>query len=246
MRSRVFCLAIVVAGCIALAVSLKAQKRSEEGASGNRHTPVVRRSVGDCYRLPDMAWHTVRMFWYTPRKKLYIVAWEFCSDDIGGQRIRVSDEQLKTTVLEYRDDEILRAETVDLLGNNVPQLLVITGSAGTSDAIHWHVISESNGKLQEWRTPSYDAEAEKLLRTDEDFCCKDWNFHLETKDVTLARGIYRKGEANCCPSRGGVLVRLSPIDYGFKLERIERISKSECDRWRSLPFCLHCILTGGP
>ena len=95
----------------------------------------------------------------------------------------------------------LRVEKLDLLDNHAPQLLVLTASAGTGDDIDWHVISESNGALVEWKPQDYEGPAEKLLRSDEDFCCKDWNFHIQGNEIVLARGIYRKGEANCCPSR---------------------------------------------
>ena len=130
---------------------------------------------------------------------------------------------------------------LDLLGNHVPQVLVLTMAGGTGDDIDWHVISESNGTLKEWEPPDYDGPTEKLLRSDEDFCCKDWNFHMQGNEIVLARGIYKKGDGNCCPSRGGVVVHLRPADNAFKLVSAARISKPEYDRWPGT-FCLNCKL----
>ncbi|GEM_PF-4327130 len=172
-----------------------------------------------------------------------MVLWEFCADGIGGQRVRVTDDTLKKSLVEYRDDEILRVEKIDLLGNQAYELLVLTGSAGTADTITWHLLSEVDGELREWKYPDYDVPANKLLRADEDFCCKDWGFHLRANSILLSRGTYRKGEANCCPSRGGVLVELSPVRNALKLTKIQRVSKAEYYRLRTLPFCWHCVLS---
>ncbi|MGH9563161.1 MAG: hypothetical protein ACRD3S_17040, partial [Terracidiphilus sp.] len=108
--------------------------------------------------------------------------------------------------------------------------------------IQWHVIGESKDVLQEWKSPDYDAAAEKLLRPGENFCCKDWNFHLQGNEIILPRGIYGRNDGNCCPSRGGVLVRLQPVDDGFKLESALRISKPEYHRWSWEAFCRNCKL----
>ena len=93
------------------------------------------------------------------------------------------------------------------------------------------------GRLQERKPPNYDLLAEKRLRADEDFCCKGWNFHLQGSGISLARGIYHKGEGNCCPSRRGVLVKLEPSQKGLTVAAVERISPSEYDRWN---HC-HCV-----
>ena len=93
--------------------------------------------------------------------------------------------------------------------------------------------------------PDYDALSKKLLKVDEDFCCKEWNLHLRGKNVVLARGIYHKDEdGNCCPSRGGVLVWLQPVQVGFKVVRVQRISGAEYDRASREAFCLECTLVG--
>ena len=219
-------------------------------ARGHRHTVLnASQAAGssqftvDCDQAPDSRWNTVRSSSYIPAKTLYGVEWQFCSDDVQGHRVRVTDDNLKTVFFQYRDDQILRVETLDLLGLHDSELLVMTGSAGTDDRESWHIIGQSNGKLIEWKMPNYDAPAVKLLRPDEDFCCKEWNFHLKGSDIFLARGIYHKGEGNCCPSRGGVLARLKPSQGAFALADIERISKSQYDYWKFQPFCLKCALT---
>jgi hypothetical protein len=203
-------------------------------------------STLDCDHATDNRWQTVRLSSYMPVKMLYYVAWQFCSGNIDGQRVRVMDSNFSTIFFEYGDDEILRVENLDLLGDHIPELLVMTGSAGTDDRTTWHIISEVNGKLYGWEPANYNAAAKKLLGPDEDFCCKDWNFHLQGSHIFLARGIYHKGDGNCCPSRGGVVVRLAPTRGAFKLKNTQRVGKSEYEHWRSAPFCIHCALASTP
>jgi len=197
----------------------------------------------ECDHAPDGDWRTARLDWYMPRRTLYNVEWQICS--VEDQRVRVTDSNFSTTFFSYSDDQIYRVEELALLGDDqMPELLVVTGGAGTDDRITWHIIDEANdGTLREWKTPDYDAAAERLLGPGEDFCCKSWDFHLQGNDIVLARGIYDKGvDPNCCPSRGGVLVRLEPVRGALELANTQRIGKSEYDHWRSQPFCLHCAL----
>jgi hypothetical protein len=197
-----------------------------------------------CDQADDNRWETVRTLWYVPTKRRYTVDWQMCAGDIDERRVRVTDGN--SVLFHYSDDEIVRVETLNMLGGRDTELLVMTQSAGTDDRVSWHIIAESNGRLVEWKPPNYDAPAEKLLRPDEDFCCKSWNFHLQSGNIVLARGIYHKGEGNCCPSRGGVLVSLKPAQDKFALTKIQRISKPEYYRRRSQPFCLRCILSSVP
>jgi hypothetical protein len=201
-----------------------------------------RSPLSGCEHASQSDWHAVRSLFYVPIKALYIVDWEICTGDPTLERVRITDADSKKIFFQFENDEVVRVEQLDLLDNHVPQLLALTTSAGTGDDIDWHVIGESNGVLKEWKPPDYDGPAEKLLRADEDFCCKDWNFHLEENEIVLARGIYKKGEGNCCPTRGGVLVRLQPADGGFKLVSVVRISKHEYEIWRDSYFCLSCKL----
>jgi hypothetical protein len=195
--------------------------------------------------VPDNHWYAVQTLGYQPARTLYTVVWELCPADIERRRVRVMDANFNKVFYEYEDDAILRIEKVELLGDHVPQLLIVTGFSGTNDQIDWHILSEVNGQLYEWTWPDYNGPAEKLLRADEDFCCKEWNFHLRGQDIVLAEGIYHKDEdGNCCPSRGGVLVRLRPIQEKLKLVSVQRISRPEYYRWRSQPFCSQCTLAG--
>ena len=198
--------------------------------------------VSGCEHAPQGDWHGVRSFFFEPVKTLYIVDWEICAGEPPLGRVRITDADSKKIFFQFENDEVVRVERLDLLDNHVPQLLALTMSSGTDDEIDWHIIGESNGALKEWKPPDYDGQAEKLLRADEDFCCKDWNFHLQGNEIVLARGIYQKGEGNCCPGRGGVLVRLQPADDGFKLVSVVRISKPEYEIWRDSYFCLNCKL----
>jgi hypothetical protein len=195
--------------------------------------------------VPDDHWKIIQTLGYQSVKTLYTAVWEFCPADLERRRVRVVDANFQKVFYEYEDDEILRVEKVELSGDHVPQLLIVTGSSGTNDRIDWHVLSEVNGQLYEWTWPDYNAPADNLLRADENFCCKAWNFHLRGHDIFLAEGIYHKDEdGNCCPSRGGVLVRLKPIQGKFKLASVQRITSPEYYRWRSQPFCSQCTLTG--
>ncbi len=195
-----------------------------------------------CDHAPERDWYTVRGFFYQPGKTLYNADWEYCPDDPSQQRVRITDANYQKVFFQYVNDEVLRLEMLDLAGNHIPQLLVLTGAAGTGEDIDWHVIGESNGTLMEWKVPNYDGPAEKLLRRDEDFCCKDWNFHLQGNEILLAEGIYRENDGNCCPSAGGVLVRLRPTQNAFELVSVVRISKPEYYRWRDKGFCINCSL----
>lgn len=79
---------------------------------------------------------------------------QHCADDIEGRRVRVLDANFLNVIHEYEDDEILLVEKVELLGDHVPQLLVVTGSSGTDDRSDWHVLSEVNDQLHEWTCPT--------------------------------------------------------------------------------------------
>ena len=242
---------LIFTACTAFTIGWHIEyRRSRSRATGVPGHPIGNaqstQAASECGTdVPDDHWHTVQTVDYQPVQTLYMVVWEHCTGDIEGRRVRVMDANLLNLFYEYKDDEILRVEQVELLGDHIPQLLIVTGSAGTNDRIDCHVLSEVNDQLHEWKWPGYDARAERLLRADESFCCKEWNFHLRGHDIVLARGIYRKNEdGNCCPSRGGALVWLKPSQDRFKLVSVQRISRPECYRWRSQPFCSQCTLTG--
>jgi hypothetical protein len=213
------------------------RKNTKAASSSNSRAPHV-----DCNHASESDWYTVRGFFYEPSKTLYNADWQYCPGEPAEQRVRITDANFQKVFFHYEDDQVLRLEMLDLLGNHVPQVLVLTMAGGTGDYIGWHVISESNSALEEWKLPDYDRPAEKLLGPDEDFGFKDWNFHMQGNEILLARGVYKKGEGNCCPSRGGVLVRLRPTQNAFKLVGAVRINKPQYYRWRDQPFCLNCRL----
>lgn len=195
----------------------------------------------DCLQASDAYWGHVQVFDYAPVHTTYIVLVEYCAGD-PISRVRVMAADFKTVLFHYEDAQVLHVEQVDLSSDHIPELFVMTGSSGTNDSTPWHVIGESNGKLHEWSSPDYDAATAKLLGEDEDLCCKEWNFHLKGSDVFLARGIYHKGDPNCCPTRGGALIHLKPVQDRFDLASAERISKKEYDLWAHAPFCDQCVL----
>src|SRR5579863_1730220 len=102
----------------------------------------------DCEHAPQSDWHTVRALFYEPANTHYNVSWEICEGDPAEQRVRVTDADFKRVFFQFEDDEVGRVEKLDLLGDHIPQLLVLTLSAGTGDDIQWHVICESRGMLQ--------------------------------------------------------------------------------------------------
>lgn len=196
----------------------------------------------NCGHASNDEWYTVHVFNYPPSKSLYYAEWQFCPGEPTEQRVRITDANFQKVFFHYDNDEVLRLEMLDLVGDHVPQLLVLTIANGTGDYIDWHVISESKGALTEWKLPNYDSPSEKVLGADEDFGYKDWNFHMQGNEILLARGIYKKGEGNCCPSRGGVLVRLRPTQNAFEIVSVARLSEPEYYRWRDQKFCMNCSL----
>lgn len=242
---------LILAACTAIAVGLhiefkRVRSKPDAGSSPPTDNSQAAQAPLRCdAKGPNAQWFPFQTLDYQPAKTLYIADWQLCVTDLPDQRVRIMDANFKKVFYEYKDDQILRVEKVELQGGSAPQLLIVTASSGTDDRVSWHVLSGIKGQLQEWVWPGYEALAEKLLRADEDFCCKEWNLHLHDRDIALARGIYLKDEdGNCCPSRGGVLVRLKPVQDGFKLVSVQRISRQEYESWRSQPFCSHCTLIG--
>lgn len=247
MNHRLWVGIVILGACAGLAAGwLIEHRRIQKIRVGPPSPPIdAAQSALDCDHAPEHRWQTIRTFNYSPVKTDYIVDWQFCSGDIGGQRVRVTDANFQKVFYRYDDDEILRVENVELLNSHIPQLLIVTGSAGTDDREDWHILNEVNGQLREWTWPDYNSPAERLLRYDEDSCCKEWNFHLSGHDIILAEAIYHKDyDGNCCPSRGGVLARLEPVQNGLRLASVQRISRREYYHWRSQPFCFQCTLNG--
>ena len=234
---------LIIAGVIAgFAVGHLGEWKHYQNAAGVSTKKASFSSV-DCSHALDDQWYDAKIFDYHPSKTIYTVESQVCPSDIQvGHRVRVTDAGIKTVFFVYDDDAVLRVENAFMLGPNIPQLLVVTASSGTNDREDWHIISEKKGQLFEWTWPNYDAPAHKLLRPGEDFCCKEWNFHLLGNDVYLARGIYSSGEGNCCPSRGGVLIHLKPAEGSFRIASVGRISKDAYYHWRDQPLCTACTL----
>src|SRR5690348_11341362 len=53
------------------------------------------KTFADCDQAADDSWKSVRLFGYMPFKTLYEIPWEFCSPDLGGQRVRVMASDFK-------------------------------------------------------------------------------------------------------------------------------------------------------
>ena len=113
--------------------------------------------------LPKIAGTWCSCWRIAPVKTSYMVEFQVCLADIDGRRVRVEDAGFEKVFYQYEDDQIFRVENVDLLGNHVPQLLVVTGSSGTNDRVTLHVIGEVNGQLREWTWPAYDTSSGEAI-----------------------------------------------------------------------------------
>ena len=250
MKRSLWIASFILTACVAFAIGWRIERVRTKNRENVSSPPPVGKTqseeIAGCNDdAPEDRWRAVRTFEFSPIKTSYMVDWQSCSSDLMGARVRVLDIDVKKVLFEYKDDVIVRTEMVELLEKRELQLLIVTESAGTNDRFDWHVLSEVDDHLKEWSWPDYDAPAEKLLRADEGFCCKEWNLHLQGKKIVLARGIYHKDvDGNCCPSRGGILVWLKPVQEGFRVESVRRISKQEYERRNREPFCAQCTLVG--
>lgn len=208
---------------------LASQRLQKSSAAGQPFFADAHGAILDCNHASDDQFRTISNYFYDPGKKTYPVEWQVCLGELQRHRVRVIDPP-DTVLFQYTDDSVDKIDTVDLLADHKPELFILTGSLGTADTTTWHIIDESNGKLREWKWPDYDIPAEKLLRSDEDFCCKSWGLNLEARGISLVRPVFRKGDANCCPSRGGIIVHLKPTRGAFVLLGISRLTKSQYDR----------------
>ena len=235
---RVKIVTVIALSAIVVSVGHVSRRQSRNNAALSRaHS---NEAPTDCKQIDN--WHYLRISTYAPVKTTYMVISEVCPSSDDTLRVRITDPSFETVLFEYVDDSIVRTEQLDLLGDRAPQLLVVTASAGTGDEVEWHLLSESDGKLREWKWPELDSLGVNLLRKDEDFCCKEWRFHLRHSDVFLVRGIYRTGEGNGCPSRGGVLAKMRLTKGEIKVASVVRISKPEFEKWTWKPFCSGCPL----
>jgi len=126
-------------------------------------------------------------------------------------------------------------EQFDVLGlgsDGSQQLLVVEGSSGTGDYIKWCVLGWTGKGLACWPHPDVEAAGNGLLKSDEDFCCKDWTLKFSSGEIVLGRGIYRKGaDGNCCPTRGGAFLRLTPKDREFEIRTVWRTDQATYEKW---------------
>jgi hypothetical protein len=236
----------IVAACILVGSQAGDFGRRSKPSEIYPPDPFVAESGLDCFDAPDSRWRTVQpmaVYWPGPGQRSYSAELQICPGrDYEGRRVQVQDEGTSEPLFTFQDDAIIRADTVRLLNTNTPQLLIVTASGGTDDREDWHVLSATKGQLREWTMPDYQSPANKFLRRHETFCCKEWNFHLRGTQLYAAAGIYREGDGNCCPTRGGVLAHLRPVEGRFELVSEKRIDIAEYYRWRDQPFCFKCTV----
>jgi hypothetical protein len=129
-------------------------------------------------------------------------------------------------------DHVEQLDVLEVGPEGSQQLMVVEESAGSGAYIKWCVLGWTGKGLACWPHPGLEAAGKELLKSDEDFCCKDWTLKFSSGVIILGRGIYQKGvDGNCCPSRGGAFLRLTPKDQKLRIGRAWRTDKSTYDRW---------------
>ncbi len=107
-------------------------------------------------------------------------------------------------------------------GGGRPELLVVWRFHGTGGFIEWCMLRWSAGALRCREVDDLDAPAGRLLAADEDFCCKGWSLLLSDGRLLLQRPVFRKGDPNCCPTRGNLFAQLDAHDGRLAIDRVWR------------------------
>ena len=163
----------------------------------------------------------------------YEIEWSLCHDEGSPPQNHIKIERNPNEGI-YKfgpADEISRLERMDFDNDGNEELLYVSTSAGTGDYIDWCVLGQTKDKLKCWTVPDVKVPSQKLLKTDEDFCCKDWSLKITAGNIVLGRGIYHKGDGNCCPSRGGVFVELAPRYGAFRVLKVWRTDSKAYHDW---------------
>jgi len=162
----------------------------------------------------------------------YGMEWDLCyAEDSPQHYVKI---ERKTGAIAYAfepADEISQLERMDFDNDGNEELLYVSTASGTGNDLEWCVLGWINDGLKCWEVPDVRMPSEKLLKNDEDFCCKDWSLKVTAGNIVLGRGIYRKGEGNCCPSRGGVFVELVPQDGEFRIAKVWRGDSKTYHTW---------------
>jgi hypothetical protein len=194
-------------------------------------TPSVKaspdRTPEDCYYL--------RYFpvLFRGPSKPYWVEWDLCPKDSDPPENRVKVETTPSHEIYTFDpaDEIEQLERIDLNSDGNEQLLWVNREAGSGGYINWCVLGWINNRLGCWKSPNVESATKPLLKKDEDFGFKGWVLKIQNRKLILGHGIYHSGEGNCCPSRGGAFVELTPHQASFEITRVWRTSKPEYEQW---------------
>ena len=103
-----------------------------------------------------------------------------------------------------------------------PELLVIWRLSGTGGFVEWCLLGWNGTALRCREIDDVDTPAARLLAADEHFCCKGWNVFLSDGRLLLERPVYRKGDPNCCPTRGNLFAQLDARGGRLALDRVWR------------------------
>ena len=210
-------------------IGLFAIGAKKEPLAKPRKTPFAKTQAEarECYFVRTMP---VR---FRAERDPFFADWDLCREGEGFTENYVTVENDSGKVYTFDGTEIVeRLDRVDLDRDGNEELLFVGMSEGTGNNIDWCVLGWNETKLSCWQVPSFDAPSEKLLKPDEDFCCKDWRLKVRSEKLVLGRGIYRKGDGNCCPSRGGAFVELSPDHGKLRLTRVWRTDIKTYENWQ--------------
>jgi hypothetical protein len=166
------------------------------------------------------------------------VEWQLCSQPNGEPPLHyVRAHDFRHDLYTFGPaDQITQLAPVDLHGDEKQQLLIVEQSSGTGAYIKWCVLGWTVAGLRCWKAPDVDDAAHNLIREDEDLCCKGWTLKLAAGRIVIGEGVYHKGvDANCCPSRGGVFLELSPEGDSFGISKAWRTDAPTYDRWARFP-----------
>lgn len=166
----------------------------------------------------------------------YWVEWDLCPKDSDPPEnyVKVETGSADHAYNFGPADEIQQLDRLDLVSDGTEQLLWVNREQGSGSYIDWCVLGWVKDRLRCWDAPSIDdieRTAERLLEKDEGFGSKGWALKVQNRKLLLGHGIYHSGEGNCCPSRGGVFVELTPKQASFEITRMWRTSKPEYEQW---------------
>src|SRR4051812_13166642 len=108
MKHRIWLVAAIVAIFGGIGAFWLASRHLRSNSSAPVAAPAAKGLTADeCRHAPDSDWKVFTGLDYQPSKTSYTVEWQFCSEDLGGQRIRILDWHIHKVLFEYIDDGLI-------------------------------------------------------------------------------------------------------------------------------------------